>query len=84
MSINSIWNALIALINALLSTVFSFLPVSPFKDQIENFSNNKVLQFLNWFIPIGDFLTITMVWLSAIIVFYTYQIILRWIKAIDD
>lgn len=84
MDATTIWNAIATLFNTLLSQIFVFLPVSPFKDYIEAFSDNTVIQYMNWFIPVGQFITVTVVWLSAIIIFYAYQIILRWIKAVDD
>lgn len=82
--ISNFWNGVANVINAILSVVFYFLPVSPFKGFWQGMANNEVIQYMNWFIPVGDFVVITGVWLSAIIVFYAYQIILRWVKAIDS
>ena len=84
MSINTIWNSIATLLNALLSQVFVFLPPSPFKEHIVTFSENETVQYINWFIPVGQMITVTVAWLSAIAVFYAYQVILRWIKAVDD
>lgn len=47
-------------------------------------ADNEVIQYVNWFIPVGDFLSMMAVWLGAIVVFYTYQVVLRWIKAVAD
>ncbi len=63
----------------------SILPDSPF-NFLHNYSNTPVgqwLKWLNWFIPIGTFVTILELWLSCIIVYYVIQIILRWAKAIE-
>lgn len=79
-----IWNAIVGIVNSLLSAVFSFLPPSPFRGVFEGMADSEVLQYLNWFVPVGDFLAMMAVWLGAIAVFYMYQVILRWIKAIDD
>ena len=79
-----IWNGIGGVVNSLLSFVFSFLPTSPFKGMFEVMVDNEILQYLNWFVPIGDFITILSVWLGAIVVFYSYQIVLRWIKATAD
>lgn len=79
-----IWNAIADVINSVLSVVFSFLPPSPFKDMFTAMADNEVIQYLNWFIPVGDFLVMMAVWLGAIIVFYAYQVILRWLKAVAD
>lgn len=64
--------------------VLSFLPDSPLKPIIEGLENMPWLGYLNWFVPVGTFITIGTVWLSAIAVFYTYQMILRWAKAVGD
>lgn len=67
-----------------MSFIFSFLPPSPFKGIFDGMADNEVIQYVNWFIPVGDFLSMMAVWLGAIVVFYTYQVVLRWIKAVAD
>lgn len=66
------------------SWLLSVLPGSPFAGFLNNFNNvfKPYLGILNYFIPIGDFLIIFSVWLSAIALFYVYSIILRWVKMI--
>lgn len=61
-----------------------FLPLSPFKQYWTALADNEVIQYMNWFIPVGEFIAITVTWLAAIAVFYAYQVILRWLKAISD
>lgn len=70
------------LINA-MNTVLFFLPDSPFSQFLNATMDNELLAFINWILPIGTFISIGQVWLSAISVFYIYQLILRWIKAIE-
>ena len=41
------------------------------------------LGYLNYFLPISQIIAIGEAWLVAIGLFYAYQIILRWIKAIE-
>ncbi len=41
------------------------------------------LQFVNWFIPVGTFVSIFEAWLFGVGVYYIYQIVLRWIKVIE-
>lgn len=60
------------------------LPTSPFQPFIQQFRELPFLQYLNWFIPVGQMITVLEAWLAAILVFYLYSIILRWIKAIGD
>lgn len=62
--------------------LITVLPRSPFQGFLSNFKTafSPYLGYLNWFIPIGDFLNIFSVWLGAVIVFYLYSIIMRWVK----
>lgn len=80
----AVWEFIADLINSILNVVFSFLPVSPFKDVFTAMADNTVIQYLNWIIPVGELLSMITVWLGAIITFYAYQVVLRWIKAIGD
>ena len=41
------------------------------------------LGYINWFVPIGDFVKIGTVWLTAIAAYYAWSIIARWIKLIS-
>ena len=66
-------------------SVLDLLPESPFLF-LEDMSNTEVydwLKMLNWFIPINSFVGILEVWLSGVLLYYIYQIILRWIKVIE-
>lgn len=71
------------IVNQFSNYVFSALPTSPFKSAIAALGELPYLSWLNWFIPIGTFITIGTAWLTAIALFYLYSIILRWIRAID-
>lgn len=64
--------------------LMSVLPTSPFQKFLSDFSGLPYLGILNWFIPVGSFVKIGMVWLSAITVFYLYSVIMRWVKLIGD
>lgn len=66
------------------NTVLSVLPKSPFTDLLNSFANIPYLGWLNWFLPIKDFIYIGGLWLAVIATFYMYQIIMRWVKAIGD
>ncbi len=70
------------LVNKFAGTLVKVLPVSPFQPYIAAFSDLPYLGYLNWFVPIGACVKIGAAWLSAIVVFYLYSIIMRWIKAI--
>lgn len=70
-------------LNKFLDFVLSVLPLSPFTEIIEELESMPYLGYINWLIPVGRFVAIGTAWLTAIGVFYLYQIILRWIKAIE-
>lgn len=60
------------------------LPTSPFRGFINEFDDafSPFLGYLNYFIPISDFLTIFSVFLGVVTLFYIYSVLLRWIKAL--
>lgn len=80
----SLFNAIMEVLNTALNYIFSFLPKSPFSSMIKEMDSLTFLPYINYFIPIDKLLAMTALWLGAITVFYIYQIILRWIKAIGD
>ena len=72
------------LLNKFLAMILSVLPQSPFQQYIKAFAGLPYLSTLNWFIPVGAIVKIFTAWLGAIILFYSYSIIMRWIKVIGD
>lgn len=64
-------------------SIVGFLPGSPFQAFIHSMEKMPFLATLNWIIPIGTFISIGISWLTCIGVFYIYQAILRWAKAIE-
>ena len=75
-------NYIIKGLGAILNTIFSILPDSPFK-MISNSVIAEYLPTLNFFIPVAEIISISQFWLSVIGIYYVYQIVLRWIKAIE-
>ena len=71
------------ILNEFLDFVLSVLPLSPFTDIINELGEMPYLSYINWLVPVGDFIRIGTTWLAAITTYYMYQIILRWIKAIE-
>ncbi|WP_031389641.1 hypothetical protein [Kineothrix alysoides] len=69
--------------NALLDAVYMVMPVSPFSRYIDSLASLPYLGYLNWFIPVKNFLAIGGAWLVSIFLWYFYGIILRWLKAIE-
>lgn len=78
--VNGLRDFLIDTINVFLA----LLPDCPFEKYISDIGDNDLLKYVNWIIPVGDFVIIGSSWLVAIGVFYLYQVILRWLKVIGD
>lgn len=70
-------------IKTVLNFIFQFLPDSPFQMLAANESVNSVIGYLNYFIPISFMISTLQLWLVAVGIFYVYQAILRWTKAIE-
>lgn len=77
---NTLKNFLINTINVFLA----ILPDCPFEKYIAATVDNETLQYVNWFIPIDDFIVIGETWLVAIGIFYLYQVVLRWLKVVGS
>ena len=60
------------------------LPVSPFRQFLDSFSDLPFLGYLNWFVPVRAMLIILAAWLGAITTYYLYSVIMRWLKVIGD
>ena len=68
------------IITSVKEFLLSVLPLSPFSGWIDQFSNLPFLGYLNWFIPVGTFISILELWLVAYGAYLIYSIILRWAK----
>ena len=66
-----------------LRAVLQLLPGSPFRGFIDSIAEIPYLGYLNYFIPVSDFLALLAVWGAAVGVFYVSSVILRFVKAID-
>lgn len=66
-------------------SVVELFPASPFGvlDELSTSEVYEWLRMVNWFIPIGTFVSILESWLTCVAVYYVYQIVLRWIKVIE-
>lgn len=71
-----------AIFLGLVALVLAFLPNSPFTTVAESISNVPYLQYLNWFFPVTEAIAVFEVWLTAVLVYYVYQAIMRWVKVI--
>ncbi len=69
-------------LKAILLLVIGLLPDSPFQ-LLENTDVEEYLGYLNWLIPLSQMVAILQLWITAIVIFYIFQAILRWTKAIN-
>lgn len=65
-------------------TVINLLPDSPFLF-LERFTAPAtiVMSYVNWFVDFGTILDILTAWCICVLAWYAYQVVLRWIKAIE-
>lgn len=69
-------------LNQVLSWVLFMLPDSPFK-LLSNSPISQYLPYINYFIDVATIFDILVAWITCIGIYYGYQVILRWIKAIN-
>ena len=80
----TVFNWITDKLDTILSSILLLLPDSPFTGIIyDNPALEEVLGYMNYFLPISEILVILTAWLTAISIFYVYQLILRWAKAIE-
>lgn len=79
---NGVWNWIVDVVNNIVSAVLFLLPDSPFANIEIPEEVTQILGYVNYFVPIGAMLAIAAAWLSAIVIYYLVQTILRWAKTI--
>ena len=75
-------NSIIAAIAYLGNTIIRLLPNSPFSVVNIRFIPEQLFEALSWIIPFETIMTIFASSLVAVGVYYVYQVIMRYIKAI--
>lgn len=78
---NSFTNWLTEHLNELQAIIFALLPDSPFQFELPE-EIQIILGYVNWVLPFYMVGNTLLVWCTAILVYYAYQTILRWIKSI--
>lgn len=76
-------NTAIKSLGDIIGLILSLLPDSPFQSLSMPSSVSTRLGYLNWLVPVSSILTVLTAWLTAVSIFYIYQIILRWTKVIE-
>lgn len=78
----AIWNTIISSIQTAGTAIVMLLPDSPF-EMLSNSGVSQYMGWLNWLVPIQQMVAILELWTTAILIYYIYVVILRWIKAIQ-
>lgn len=81
--ISGLWSQLGDWANALLLLIMQVLPDSPFQMLTQNAEVREVMGYVNYILPLDFILSTLQAWLVAIGVFYVWQALLRWTKAIE-
>lgn len=76
-------DAVLKSFQSILDAVMNLLPDSPFRPFIDTLADVPYLGYLNYFVPISDFLILLSLWGTAITMFYAVSALLRLINAID-
>lgn len=63
--------------------IVDVLPKSPFVYVEMSPEVSNVLGYVNYFVPVSACVAIAEAWLVAIGGWYMYQIVLRWVKAVE-
>lgn len=71
------------LFTRLFETIMLLLPTSPFHNIELNSTFIDFLGYFNYYVPMSTLLAIMVSWLSCIITYYAYQLLLRNIKAVS-
>lgn len=66
-----------------INFIFSALPDSPFTHLKMGVNIEKYLGYLAWLIPVKTIVSITLLWLPCLLVFFGVSFILRWLKMIE-
>ena len=69
-------------LNSILGWVLFVLPDSPFK-LLSNSPISEYINYINYFVPVGTCIKIGEAWLAAIVIFYLWSVVARWIKLIE-
>jgi len=62
--------------------IVNLLPPSPFA-VLDNSAISPYLPYLNWFIPFDYIVAVLTYWTGAIVIYYVWVTLLRWVKVIQ-
>ncbi len=79
----SFWTVISGFIDAILLKILNLLPNSPFVMLSSSPQIYKILQYMNWFIPVDFIISTTEAWAVAVAGYMIWQLVLRWLRAIE-
>jgi hypothetical protein len=74
-------NTLINIASGIADGLVWLLPMSPFS-ALELAFDSELMGYINYFLPVSEAVNLLAGWGIAILAWYLYMLILRWIKAI--
>lgn len=80
--LNGVSNWLTDILNSIQAAVMVLLPNSPFANLALPPEIAQYLPYVNWVIPFYMIVPTFAIWCGAVVVYYAYHVILRWVKAI--
>lgn len=78
----SFLNLIIKIIGFLFELISKLLPTSPFSDMSFQL-DSEWLGYINWFIPLGFFIKVSILWATAVLGYKLISFILRRLKIIS-
>lgn len=79
---SEIWNSICDVAEDIINAIILLLPTSPFSTFELPEEVQKLLGYVNYFVPVQAMVNIALAWVTCIAAYYVYQAILRWANAI--
>jgi len=74
-------NKVIAAVGKVITVLFVWLPDTPFQYELD--LESSFISYINYVIPVSDFVLHMSLFVSAVAMYYVVRIALRWVKAIE-
>lgn len=80
------FDALVSFLQKMLSYILSVFPQDPFLPYLLDFKSSlsPYLSYLNWFINFNHLKNILITWLGAVLLYYVWMTLARWLKVVGD
>lgn len=76
-------SAFLLAVKSIVSYLLNLLPDSPFTFLNQSSFIQPYLETINWIIPFSFIVSTLEVWLIAVVSYFVWSLILRWIRAIE-